>query len=195
MTARRAAVFLDRDGTINEEVDFVRTPEELVLIPGAAAAIRRLNQAGFVTCVISNQSGVARGFYTEGDLTGIHRKLESDLAADGGRIDRIYYCPHHPTKGIPPYDVVCECRKPAPGMLLRGSRELDIDLSRSFVVGDRDVDIQVGKAVGARAILVLTGYGRRTREEIAGTGIVPDLVAADLPEAVTHILQEHDHRP
>ncbi|MBP1678125.1 MAG: hydrolase, HAD-superfamily, subfamily, partial [Bacteroidetes bacterium] len=88
MTARRAAVFLDRDGTINEEVDFVRTPEELVLIPGAAAAIRRLNQAGFVTCVISNQSGVARGFYTEGDLTGIHRKLESDLAADGGRIDR-----------------------------------------------------------------------------------------------------------
>jgi D-glycero-D-manno-heptose 1,7-bisphosphate phosphatase len=194
VTARRAAVFLDRDGTINEEVDFVRTPEELVLIPGAAEAVGRLNRAGMVACVISNQSGVARGFYTEATLAGIHAKLERELAARGGRIDRIYYCPHHPTKGIPPYDVVCECRKPAPGMLQAGAREFDIDLSRSFVVGDRDVDIQVGKAVGAYAILVLTGYGRRTREEIAGTGIVPDFVASDITEAVTHILQTYDHR-
>ena len=194
MTARRAAVFLDRDGTINEEVDFVRTPAELVLIPGAAAAVRRLNDAGLVTCVISNQSGVARGFYTEAELVGIHAKLERDLAGAGGRIDRIYYCPHHPTKGLPPYDVVCECRKPAPGMLLTGAREFDVDLSRSFVVGDRDVDIQVGKAVGAYAILVLTGYGRKTREEIAGTDIVPDFVASDLADAVMHILQKYDHR-
>lgn len=194
MTSRRAAVFLDRDGTINEEVDFVRTPGQLMLIPGAAAAVRRLNESGLLTCVISNQSGIARGFYTETDLVGIHRKLERDLGAGGGRLDRIYYCPHHPTKGIPPYDIVCECRKPAPGMLLRGARELDIDLSRSFVVGDRDVDIQVGRAVGARAILVLTGYGERTREEIAGTDIVPDHVAADLSEAVAHILREYDHR-
>ena len=194
MTARRAAVFLDRDGTINEEVDFVRTPAELVLIPGAAAAVRRLNEAGLVSCVISNQSGVARGFYTEAELVGIHAKLERDLAEAGGRIDRIYYCPHHPTKGLPPYDVVCECRKPAPGMLLTGAREFDVDLSRSFVVGDRDVDIQVGKAVGAYAILVLTGYGRRTREEIAGTDIVPDFVASDLADAVMHILQKYDHR-
>jgi len=193
VTSRRAAVFLDRDGTINEEVDFVRTPGDLMLIPGAAAAVRRLNEAGLVTCVISNQSGVARGFYTEADLVGIHGKLERELAAGGGRIDRIYYCPHHPTKGMPPYDVVCECRKPAPGMLLRGAREFDVELSRSFVVGDRDVDVQAGKTVGARAILVLTGYGVKTREEIAGTGIVPDYVAADLSEAVTHILQEYGH--
>ncbi len=194
MTARRAAVFLDRDGTINEEVDFVRTPAELALIAGAAAAVRRLNDAGLVTCVISNQSGVARGFYTEAELVGIHAKLERDLAGAGGRIDRIYYCPHHPTKGLPPYDVVCECRKPAPGMLLTGAREFDVDLSRSFVVGDRDVDVQVGKAVGAYAILVLTGYGRKTREEIAGTDIVPDFVASDLADAVMHILQKYDHR-
>jgi histidinol-phosphate phosphatase family protein len=193
VTERRAAVFLDRDGTINEEVDFVRTPDELRLIPGAAASIRRLNEAGLPACVISNQSGVARGFYTEADLAGIHEKLERDLAAGGGRLDRIYYCPHHPTKGLPPYDTLCECRKPAPGMLLRGSHELDIDLARSFVVGDRDVDIQVARAVGAKAVLVLTGYGRATREEIAGTDIVPDFVAADLAEAVTHILQRYDH--
>jgi D-glycero-D-manno-heptose 1,7-bisphosphate phosphatase len=194
VTARRAAVFLDRDGTINEEVDFVKTPAELVLIPGAAEAVSRLNRAGLVACVISNQSGVARGFYTEDTLVGIHAKLERELAAVGGRIDRIYYCPHHPTKGIPPYDVVCECRKPAPGMLLKGASEFDIDLSRSFVVGDRDVDIQVGKAVGATAILVLTGYGRKTLEEIVGTDIVPDLVASDITEAVTHILQDYGHR-
>jgi D-glycero-D-manno-heptose 1,7-bisphosphate phosphatase len=194
VTARRAAVFLDRDGTINEEVDFVKTPEELVLLPGAAAAVRRLNDAGLVSCVISNQSGVARGFYTEAGLVGIHAKLERELAEAGGRIDRIYYCPHHPTKGLPPYDVVCECRKPAPGMLLKGAREFNVDLSRSFVVGDRDVDIQVGKAVGACAILVLTGYGQKTREEIAGTDIVPDFVASDLADAVMHILQKYDHR-
>jgi D-glycero-D-manno-heptose 1,7-bisphosphate phosphatase len=194
VTARRAAVFLDRDGTINEEVDFVRTPAELVLIPGAAAAIRRLNDAGLVTCVISNQSGVARGFYTEGDLIGIHAKLERDLAAAGARIDRIYYCPHHPTKGSPPYDVACECRKPAPGMLVQGGREFGVDLARSFVVGDRDVDIQVARAVGARSVLVRTGYGLRTLEEIAGTDIVPDYVASDLTDAVTHILQRYDHR-
>ena len=194
MTARRAAVFLDRDGTINEEVDFVKTPEELVLIPGAGAAVRRLNEAGIVSCVISNQSGVARGFYTEADLVGIHAKLERELAEAGGRIDRIYYCPHHPTKGAPPYDIVCECRKPAPGMLLKGACEFDVDLTRSFVVGDRDVDIQVGKAVGAYAILVLTGYGQKTLEEIAGTEIVPDFVASNISEAVTHILQEYDHR-
>jgi D-glycero-D-manno-heptose 1,7-bisphosphate phosphatase len=194
VTARRAAVFLDRDGTINEEVDFVRTPEELVLIPGAAAAIRRLNEAGLVTCVISNQSGVARGFYTEEDLIGIHAKLERDLAAAGARIDRIYYCPHHPTKGSPPYDVACACRKPAPGMLLQGSREFGADLARSFVVGDRDVDIQVARAVGAHSVLVRTGYGLRTLEETAGTDIVPDYVASDLTDAVTHILQSYDHR-
>lgn len=194
MTSRRAAVFLDRDGTINEEVDFVRTPDELVLIPGAGDAVRRINKAGLVTCVISNQSGVARGFYTEADLAGIHAKFERDLAVAGGRIDRIYYCPHHPTRGVPPYDVVCECRKPAPGMLRQGAREFDVDLTRSFVVGDRDVDIQVARSVGAYAVLVLTGYGRKTREEIAGTDTVPDYVASDLPEAVTHILQAYDHR-
>jgi histidinol-phosphate phosphatase family protein len=194
VTARRAAVFLDRDGTINEEVDFVRTPEQLVLLPGASAAVRRLNEAGLVTCVISNQSGVARGFYTEDDLAGIHEKFEADLAGAGARIDRIYYCPHHPTKGLPPYDVACECRKPAPGMLLRGARDFDVDLARSYVVGDRDVDIQAARAVGAHAVLVRTGYGARTLEEIAGTGIAPDYVASDLSDAVTHILRTYDHR-
>ena len=188
MSAGRPAVFLDRDGTINEEVDFVRTPEELQLIPGAARAIRRLNESGFVTCVISNQSGIARGFLSERELEDIHEKLQEELRREDARVDRIYYCPHHPTEGKPPYNITCPCRKPNPGMLLAGQAEFSLDLSRSFVVGDRIVDVQVGKAVGATTILVLTGYGRIAAEECKDAGVTPDYVLASLPEAVKIIV-------
>jgi D-glycero-D-manno-heptose 1,7-bisphosphate phosphatase len=194
VTAGRPAVFLDRDGTINEEVDFVRTPEQLTLIPGAADAIRTLNRFGFVTVVISNQSGVARGFLTEDDLTAIHARLTQELARVHARLDRIYYCPHHPTEGIPPYNIECECRKPAPGMLLDGERDLGIDLHRSFVVGDRVGDVLAGQAVGARTILVLTGYGRTALEEATRGQVTPDHIAPSITEAVRLIVGENgDH--
>jgi len=187
---RRPAVFLDRDGTINEEVDFVRTPDQLVLIPGAGAAIRRLNRAGLLTCVISNQSGVGRGLYTEETLTLIHARLVEDLKKEEAMLDRIYYCPHHPTEGVPPYNISCACRKPNPGMLLAAEREFQVDLQRSTVVGDRSVDILAGRAVGARTVLVLTGYGRQAAEECAALGVQPDHTVGSILKAVEVILGE-----
>ncbi len=188
MRGGRPAVFLDRDGTLNEEVEFLRTPGELVLIPGAAAAVRALNDLGIATCVISNQSGVARGFLSEADLVPIHNELQRRLGLEGARLDRIYYCPHHPEAGLPPYNIVCDCRKPATGMLTRGERELGLDLSRSFVVGDRLVDIRAGKAVGAGTVLVLTGYGKTAVEECERENVHPDHIAPSLPGAVDFII-------
>ncbi|MBP1654886.1 MAG: histidinol-phosphate phosphatase family protein [Bacteroidetes bacterium] len=189
----RVAAFLDRDGTINEEVDFLRSPDQLRLIPGAAAAIRALNDRGIITCVISNQSGIARGFLTEEDLVPIHAELQRELGRAGARVDRIYYCPHHPTEGKPPYNIACGCRKPATGMLERGIGEMDIDPRRSFVVGDRIVDVQAGRALGATTILVLTGYGRTALEECRSRGVVPDQTAPSIVEAVEYIVSRLDH--
>ncbi len=190
MSGQRVAVFLDRDGTINEELNFIRRPEELVLIPGAADAILTLNQRGVVTCVISNQSGVARGFLTEKDLIPIHARLEEELARSGAHVDRIAYCPHHPTEGIPPYNTTCRCRKPGTGMLDDAANALRIDLARSFVVGDRLTDVQAGKNAGATSVLVLTGYGRQALSELEANGEVqPDCIAEDLSAAVEYITQ------
>ncbi len=189
MSGRRTAVFLDRDGTINEEVNFVRRPEELVLIPGAAEAVRALNESGFLTIVISNQSGVARGYLTEDDLAVIHGKLKEDLGRAGAHVDRISYCPHHPTEGQPPYNIACRCRKPSPGMLEDAAHELDIDLTHSFVVGDRLGDIAVAKNVGATGILVLTGYGRQALADLTNGGEPqPDCIAEDISAAVEFIM-------
>lgn len=189
MRGGRIAAFLDRDGTVNEEVEFLRSPDQLRLIAGAGPAIRSLNDHGVLTCVISNQSAVARGFLTEEDLVPIHRKLGEELLLSRARLDRIYYCPHHPSEGRPPYNIVCDCRKPATGMLRRGAEELGIDLERSFVVGDRIVDVQAGKAVGATTVLVLTGYGRISVTECNAAGVQPDFTAPSIVEAVDVILQ------
>jgi len=187
VTGGRIAVFLDRDGTLNEEVDFLRTPDELKLIPGAAAAVRTLNTLGIITCVISNQSGVARGFLTEDDLVPIHARLEDELRAGGARVDRIYYCPHHPTEGNPPYRKTCDCRKPKSGMLHKGEQEWGLDLHRSFVIGDRIADVQAGKNVGATTVLVLTGYGKTSEEECRRENVLPDFIAPSIVEAVEFI--------
>lgn len=187
MTGGRIAVFLDRDGTLNEEVDFLRTPDELRLIAGAASAVRTLNTLGLITLVISNQSGVARGFLTEADLVSIHARLEDELRTGGARVDRIYYCPHHPTEGNPPFKIACECRKPKPGMLKQGEVEWGVDLNRSFVVGDRIADVQAGQAVGATTVLVLTGYGKESLAECQREGVTPDFIAPSVVEAVQFI--------
>ncbi len=192
VSSSRIGVFVDRDGTLNHEVDYVRTPDELQLIAGAGEAVQKLNERGFATCVISNQSGIARGYLSEEDLIPIHEKLERELARDGGKVDRIYYCPHHPTEGVPPYNVVCDCRKPKSGMLRKGSRELGIDLASSFVVGDSVVDIEAGHAVNAHTILVLTGYGRATFEHYVSRGIHVEFVAPTIVEAVNYILNRVD---
>jgi len=182
---KNTAVFMDRDGTINEEVGYLSRIEELKLIPGAAEAIRLVNHEGMKTVVVTNQSGVARGFFTEEIVRIIHSSLDEMLRREGAFIDRFYYCPHHPTEGNEPYRRACDCRKPAPGMILQAARELDIDLTASYVVGDMLKDLDAGRSVGAKGILVRTGYGNN----IVITD-KPVYIAEDLLDAVKWIMND-----
>ncbi len=188
MKALRAGLFLDRDGTINTEVDFLRSPDELHLLPGAGRAIREANAAGLPVVVITNQSGIAQGFLTEDDLARVHDRLQALLASEGARLDAIEYCPHHPTAGRPPYNVDCDCRKPGTGMLRRSAERLGIDLASSFLIGDRCVDMEAGQAAGCRTILVLTGYGSTERDDCADR-LKVEHVAPDLYHAWTYVRQ------
>ena len=187
MNVARPAVFLDRDGTIIWEVDYLRSPAQLRLLPGAAAAVKRLNEAGFAVVIVTNQSGIARGMLTEADLALTNAVLERRLARAGAHLDAVYFCPHHPEVGPPEHRQQCECRKPAPGMLLRAARELDLDLSRSFAVGDSARDLLAGRNAGCRMVLVRTGYGRAT-EAACGQELAADHVADDLAGAVEWVI-------
>jgi D-glycero-D-manno-heptose 1,7-bisphosphate phosphatase len=183
------AFFLDRDGTINEDTGYVSSADELVVYPWAARAVRLINQSGLKTIVITNQSGVARAIYTEDVLAAIHARMIDELARDGARVDAIYYCPHHPRIGDERYRQTCECRKPRPGMLRAAARDHNIDLSRSFVIGDKASDINLAANVGARSALVMTGYGRETLANRDCWPCDPDLVADDLLDAVRQALE------
>ncbi|HUR33799.1 MAG TPA: HAD family hydrolase [Vicinamibacterales bacterium] len=154
-----AAVFLDRDGTLIEEVGYLDRPERIVLYPFAADAIRALNRAGIRIVMVTNQSGVARGFFTEAVVERCHRHIADLLGAAGAHIDAYYYCPHHPDGRVPQYAVRCDCRKPGRALVDRAVREFGVDPARSFTVGDRWVDIGLARTVGARGVLVRTGYG------------------------------------
>lgn len=155
----RPAVFLDRDGTINVEKEYLHRAEEFEFVPGAPEAIRLLKEAGFLVVVVTNQSGVARGYYDEAAVHRLHRFVDLELATVGASVDAYYLCPHHPHHGIGPYRTECACRKPLPGMLLNAAADLGIDLSRSWIVGDKAADVEAGLAAGCRTILVRTGYG------------------------------------
>jgi D-glycero-D-manno-heptose 1,7-bisphosphate phosphatase len=182
------AVFLDRDGTLIEEIGYLTRLDRLALFPWSVDAVRLLNRAGFAVVVVTNQSGVARGYFDEGFVREIHRVLDERVIAAGGRIDGFYYCPHYPDATIAAYRQSCECRKPKPGMLLRAAGELSLDLSRSFIVGDRWTDVEAGRAAGARGILVRTGFGIVDAEQ-PRPDLEPALVAADLMEAASWILR------
>lgn len=181
------AVFLDRDGTINEEVGYLSRPDQLRLIPGASRAIRLINEGGMKAVVVTNQSGVARGYFSEEMVETIHGRLDEMLREKGARIDRFYFCPHHPVYGNGPYKIACSCRKPESGLFLRASEELDIDLARSYVVGDMLKDIDAGKRVGAKGVLVRTGYGRNVTQTDK-----PAYIAEDVLDAVKWILQDRE---
>ncbi|MCX5837847.1 MAG: HAD family hydrolase [Deltaproteobacteria bacterium] len=163
---RPAAVFLDRDGTINEEVGYLDRMEKLQLIPGAAEAIRLINKSGMKAVVVTNQSGVARGVFDEVLVEKTHDYLRDILRADGALIDAFYFCPHHPTEGRVEYLKICDCRKPSPGMLLRAVEELRIDPNRSYMVGDTLKDIEAGARAGVQGILVRTGYGEEAAAQL-----------------------------
>lgn len=185
------AVFIDRDGTLNEEVGYLNHPQRLCLIPGSAEAVRKLNASGLRAVVATNQSGVAKGYLSESLLQDLHEELIRQLKAEGAFIDGIYVCTHHPTEGGPPFRRECDCRKPKPGLLLRAAADLHLDLSRSFVVGDKISDVEVAHRVGARGVLVLTGYGLGERDFRRRLWpATPDHIAENLLDAVGWILEQ-----
>lgn len=184
----RPAIFIDRDGTINEDVGYVSSPGELVIYPFAAEAVRLVNESGMKAVVITNQSGVARSLYSEQALGTIHDHLARELALAGARLDAIYYCPHHPEIGDETYRKRCECRKPRPGLLHRAARDHDIDLAASYVIGDKASDMNLAAEVGAAGVLVLTGYGGETLRARDRRPCSPAIVADDLLQAVRLIL-------
>ncbi len=186
----KRAAFLDRDGTIVEEVDYLTRPEQLRLLPGAAAAIRRLNEAGWLVVVATNQSAVARGMLSEDGLAAVHARLKEMLAAEGARLDGIYYCPHLPDGSVADYARVCDCRKPAPGLLQQAARDLGIDLPASAMIGDGLRDLQAGMAAGcSRLFLVRSGHGAAEETAFAGSDLTDARACDDLAAAV-ELLEE-----
>ena len=185
------AIFMDRDGTVSYEVGYVNHPDRYDIIPGSARAIAKINSSAFLAVVITNQAGVARGYFKEEIILQVHEKLKKLLAGEGAHLDGIYYCPHHPDVGESPYRQQCNCRKPGPGLILKAQKELDIDLSRSYIIGDSIKDIEAGSNAGVKGIMVLTGYGKGEYEYNSEKWKVkPVHVAADLLEAVHWILSQ-----
>ncbi len=189
MTPNSRCVFLDRDGTLNEDVGYLDRLERLTIFPAAIDAVRLLNRAGFRVVVVTNQAGVAQGLYDEDFVRDLHRLFAKRFSAGRAAIDAFYYCPHLPDAPVAAYRRPCDCRKPSPGMLHQAARDLDLDLSRSFVVGDRWRDIEMGRAVGAQTLLVRTGYGP-TEELHPRNGLTPDTVTDNIMTAVVWILQQ-----
>ena len=185
----RVAVFLDRDGTINEEMGYINHIDRFVLLPGVAAAIRRINESGFKAVVVTNQSGAARGYFPMELIDRVHEKMEGFLAEQGAFLDGIYTCAHGPAgEGE---SGSCDCRKPGIALMKQAAEELNLDLQRSYVVGDRFKDIEMARKARSKAILVLTGYGRGEFEFLGPRSqMQPDYVAEDLLEAVDWILAD-----
>jgi D-glycero-D-manno-heptose 1,7-bisphosphate phosphatase len=189
--AKRCAVFLDRDGTVAEEVGYVNHLSRFRLYPWSAEAIRRINQAGLAAVVVTNQAGVARGYFPEELIRQVNAKMVEELAGAGAKLDAVYYCAHHPEVGAPPYRQCCRCRKPEPGMIEQAVRDLNLELAGSVVVGDRYLEVEMAHRLGLRGALVLTGYGRGELEYMrGGWPRDPDWVAENLLEAVEKILPE-----
>jgi D-glycero-D-manno-heptose 1,7-bisphosphate phosphatase len=188
VSASSRAVFVDRDGTIIDEVGYLDRVERVVLYPWTIDAVRALNRSGLRVVLVSNQSGVARGFFSEAVVAEVHRHIGDLLAAGGAHIDAYYYCPHHPDGKVADYAVACECRKPKRGLVDRAVREFGVDPRQSFVVGDRWLDVQLAHEVGAKGVLVRTGYGA-SEEPRPPRGTAADAVTDNLAGAVSWILQ------
>ncbi|WP_027338959.1 D-glycero-alpha-D-manno-heptose-1,7-bisphosphate 7-phosphatase [Halonatronum saccharophilum] len=191
MKYNEIGVFMDRDGTVSKEIGYVNHPARYELLPRTSLAIKRLNQKGIKAILATNQAGVARGYFEEEMIGRVHGKLEALLEADGAYLDEIYYCHHHPRVGEGKFKKDCNCRKPKTGMLDQGAEELDLDLKKSYMIGDKISDVEVGHKVGAKGILVLTGYGMGAyKEERDSWQVEPDYIAEDLLDAVEWILMD-----
>ena len=177
----RKVIFLDRDGTINVEKSYLHKWEDFEFEKNAIEGLKKLKNLGYEFIVVTNQSGIGRGYYTEEDLVTLNNQMTKKLKEFGIEILECFYCPHHPEKGIGKYKVDCNCRKPNPGMLLEGIKKYDVDIENSFMIGDKKGDLEAGKKAGLKSILVLTGYGKKIEEEVKGNY----LIAKDLLEVVT----------
>ena len=186
---KRPAVFIDRDGTISEEVGYVNHPSRFRVFPYSSDAIRILNDAGWLAIVITNQAGVARGYFAEDVILKVHQQLTRDLENESAKLDAIYYCAHHPSVGEAPYRVDCDCRKPKPGLIQQAAKDFEIDLESSWMAGDRYSDVELARNAGLRSAFVLSGYGRGEWEYQSHVWRYrPDLVCENLLEAVKSIL-------
>ncbi|MBL7996625.1 D-glycero-beta-D-manno-heptose 1,7-bisphosphate 7-phosphatase [bacterium] len=190
---KHSAVFIDRDGTLNVEKDYVHKIEDFEFIPGAKEAIRLLNDNQIKVIVISNQSGIARGYYTPNDVHLLHDYIQRELRKEKAQIDAFFYCPHHPDGTVDEFRKICDCRKPAPGMLLQAEQKLNIDLQSSYVIGDNLSDIKLQEEVPVKTILVRTGHGNKALEELQKKKIRPDRIEENLLDAVNHIIRTTIH--
>lgn len=181
------AIFLDRDGTINEEVGYLDSISRLTLFPQTPTAIRMINASGMKSVVVTNQSGIARGYFTETFVQELHRHIQEILAPYDARLDAFYFCPHHPD-GQGRYRKGCNCRKPEPGMLIAAATDLGIDLARSYLIGDTCKDMQAAHSAGVKAVLVRTGYGRQAETE--HSALTPHHIADGILPAVAWIMQD-----
>ena len=186
------AVFIDRDGTISEEVGYINHASRFRTFAYSAEAIKKLNDAGWLAIVITNQAGVARGYFEETMIQAVHERMNSELAQGGARLDAIYYCAHHPSVGEPPYRFDCDCRKPKPGLITRAAGDFEIDLASSWMIGDRYSDIELARNAGVKSAFVLSGYGRGEWEHQRAAWVEqPDIVEENLLEAVETIVAAH----
>src|SRR5205085_9043060 len=184
---KRPAVFIDRDGTLSEEVGYINHPSRFRLFPYSSEAIRVLNNAGWLAIVITNQAGVARGYFSEELIVNVHDQLKRDL--QDAQLDAVYYCAHHPSVGEPPYRFDCDCRKPKPGLIFRAAEEFNVDLEDSWMVGDRYGDVELARNAGVHSAFVLSGYGRgEWGYQKESWKHQPDLVAENFLEAVKQIV-------
>ncbi len=193
MTKKRA-VFFDRDGTINRDVGYPNSYDMVEIFHYSFASVRKINEAGFLSVIVTNQSGIGRGFIEEKNLHDIHRKLRLDFAKHKASFDGIYYCPHYEHSEIKEYRKSCACRKPNPGMAQKAARELNIDTARSYMIGDKLEDILFGKNIKATSILLLTGFGRKTLPKLKEKGIEPAHIAETLEGAVDWILKREQRK-
>jgi D-glycero-D-manno-heptose 1,7-bisphosphate phosphatase len=187
------AVFLDRDGTINSEVGYLSGKDQIQILDGVPEALNLFKESGFLNIIITNQSGIARGYYTEKELEEIHLEFMNILRKNGKLlIDGIYYSPYHPEGTVEKFTRISNCRKPGTGMIEAAVKNHNIDLRKSFLIGDSLADMQCAENAGIRKILVLTGYGKKTAEECKKTGIIPDFTAENIGDAAEYILSKKE---
>jgi D-glycero-D-manno-heptose 1,7-bisphosphate phosphatase len=189
-TDKLPTVFIDRDGTINTEAGYINHIDNFELYPFVHQAIRLLNEHNILVVVITNQAGIARGYFPEILLKKVHKKMEDELTKKGAKVDAIYYCPHHTSSKIPEFAIDCNCRKPKPGMILQAIKESPVDTDKMFMVGDRFSDIKIGKNTGCKTIMVKTGYGKGELELNPNSEIIADYIVDNLLDSVLLILKE-----